>query len=97
MARKKADDFLARIEAFDEAKGGGVVIQKAARGYSLFRADTGWPLARLRPTGQDDQVEVLWWSHRDKWQQIGDFGPMLMALDDALQYIAKDPIGCFWN
>jgi len=71
MARKRGDDFLARIEAFNEAKGGGVVIRKAARGYSLFRADTGRPVARLRPTGRGDQVEVLWWSHRDRWDQMG--------------------------
>lgn len=52
------DDILARIEAFNEVNGGGVVIQKAAKGYSLFRADTGQPIARLRPTGKDDQVEA---------------------------------------
>jgi hypothetical protein len=97
MAKKKADDLLARIEAFNEAKGGGVVIRKAARGYSLFRADTGRPVARLRPTARGDQVEVLWGSHRDRWDQIGDFGPMVMALDEALQYIAGDPMGCFWH
>ena len=95
--QKKADPLLARIEAFHEANGGGVVIQKAARGYSLFRADTGQPVARLRPTGRGDQVEVLWWSHRDRWDQIGDFGPMLMSLDEALNYVATDPLGCFWH
>jgi hypothetical protein len=94
---KKPDDLLVRIEAFNEANGGGVVIQKAARGYSLFREDNGMPIARLRPTGKADQVEVLWWSHRDKWDQIGDFGPMVMALDEALEYVARDPMGCFWH
>jgi len=88
--------LLTRIEAFNEANGGGVIIQKAAKGYSLFREDTGRPVARLRPTGKGDQVEVMWWSHRDKWDQIGDFGPMLMSLDEALEYVAKDPMGCFW-
>jgi hypothetical protein len=94
---KKADDLLARIEAFNQAKGGGVVVQKASRGYSLFRADTGRPVARLRPTGKGDRVEILWWSHRDRWDQIGDFGPMLKTLDKALAYIARDPMGCFWH
>jgi hypothetical protein len=97
MAKKKPDDILARIEAFNEAKGGGVVIQKAAKGYSLFHEATGRPIARLRPTRKRDQVEVLWWSHRDKWEQIGDFGPMVMSLDEALEYIANDPVGCFWH
>jgi hypothetical protein len=93
---KKADEILERIEAFNQAKGGGVIIQRAAKGYSLFREDNGRPIARLRPTGQGDQVEVMWWSHRDKWEQIGDFGPLLMSLDEALMYIAKNTLGCFW-
>ena len=93
---KKTDEILDRIEAFNQAKGGGVIIQRAAQGYSLFREDNGRPIARLRPTGQGDQVEVMWWSHRDKWEQIGDFGPLLMSLDEALMYIAKNTLGCFW-
>ncbi len=64
---KEADRFLERIEAFSKAKGGGVLIRKANRGYSLFREDNGRPVARLRPTGKGDSVEVMWWSHRDKW------------------------------
>lgn len=93
---KKADDILARIEVFNAAQGGGVLIQKRAKGFSLFREDTGRPVARLRPTGKGDQVEVMWWSHRDRWDQIGDFGPMVMPLEEALDYIATDPLGCFW-
>jgi hypothetical protein len=93
---KNADDVLARIEAFNTAQGGGVLIQKAARGYSLFREDTGKPVVRLRPTGKGDEVEMIWWSHRDRWDQIGDFGPMAMSLEEALDYIAKDPLDCFW-
>jgi hypothetical protein len=50
----------------------------------------------LRPTGKDDDVEVLWWSHRDKWESIGDFGGIILSLDEALEYVAKDPLGCFW-
>jgi hypothetical protein len=96
MTKKKDDAILARLEAFNEARGGGVRIEKAAKGYSLFREDTGQPVARLRPTGEGDRVEVLWWSHRGKWDQIGDFGPMVLSLDQALNYILRDPMGCFW-
>ncbi len=95
--KRKSDDILARVEAFNKSKGGGVDIRKAAHGYSLFRQDTGQPIARLRPVGKGSQVEVMWWSHRDKWEQIGDFGPMVMSLEEALAYIAKDPMGCFWH
>ncbi len=91
----KPDSMLKRIEAFNQAKGGG--IRKTAKGYSLFREDSGEPVARLRPTGQADKVEVMWRSHRDKWEQIGGFGPMVMPLDKALEFVAKDPDGIFWS
>ena len=94
---RKNDEILQRIEVFNEARGGGVVIRKAARGYSLFREDNGKPIARLRTAGKGDLVEVMWWSHRDRWEQIGDFGPIVMPLDEALEYVAKDPMGCFWH
>jgi hypothetical protein len=94
--KKKTDPILARIEAFRPARGGGVLIRKVAGGYSLFRADNGRPVARLRPAGKGDQVEVMWWSHRDRWDHIGDFGPLVMPLDEALDFIAEDSVGCFW-
>lgn len=92
-----SDKMRQRIDAFNEAHGGGVVVRKAAKGYSLFREDSGKPIARLRTAGTGDLVEVMWWSHREKWEQIGDFGPMVMPLDEALEYVAKDPMGCFWH
>jgi hypothetical protein len=89
--------MLDRIMAFNEAKGGGVRMEKRSNGYSLFREDNGRPIARLRPSGKDDRVEVMWWSHRDKWEQIGDMGPLIMPLEEALIYISKDPVGVFWG
>ena len=93
----KSNAMLDRITAFNNAKGGGVLIEKRSKGYSLFREDNGRPIARLRPIGKSDLVEVMWWSHRDKWEQIGDFGPMAMSLNEALKYVAKDPMGIFWG
>ena len=90
---KKSDPILERIEAFNEAKGGGVIINKVNGGYSLFLETTGAPIARLRPSGKGGKVEVKWWRN-GKWANIGDFGPMVMSLDDALKYIASQPI--FW-
>ena len=86
-----------RIEAFNEAQGGGVLVRKDAHGYSLFQEATGAPVARLRPVQSGALMEVLWWSHRDRWESIGDFGGVWMPLDDALNYIAEDPMGCFWH
>jgi hypothetical protein len=91
------DSILERIVAFNEAAGGGVQIQRQSNGFSLYREDNGRPIARLRPFGEGDRVEVLWWSHRGKWEQIGDMGPMVMSLDEALKYISRDPMGVFWD
>lgn len=87
----KVDAVLERILAFDRAQGGSVVVERVRRGYSLFSAVTGAPIARLRPTGRGDEVEILWW-HRGRWGSIGDFGGLKMPLDNALDHIAKDPL-----
>ena len=93
---KKSEPLLERIEAYNEAQGGGVIIRRANKGYSLFIESDGSPIARLRPTGNGDEVEILWWSHGDKWEQIGEFGRVILPLDEALDFVAEDPYGCFW-
>jgi len=32
-----------------------------------------------------------------KWAQIGEMGPMVMSLAEALKYIPRDPMGVFWG
>ena len=68
---------------------GGVAVQKAGQGYSLFSQRTGAPLARLKPTGDADKVQVLWWNGR-RWGASGPFGIATMPLDAALDYIASE-------
>jgi len=87
----KANALLERIEAFP-FEGGGVV-RKMARGYSLFSARNGAPIARLRPTGEADMVPVLWWSG-ERWGASGALGIATMPLGNALDYIAAEP--AFW-
>jgi hypothetical protein len=87
----KADALLERIEAFPFE--GGVVVRKMARGYSLFSARNGAPIARLRPTGEADMVQVLWWSG-ERWGASGALGIATMPLGSALDYIAAEP--AFW-
>ncbi|MFV2069113.1 MAG: hypothetical protein ACC645_19265 [Pirellulales bacterium] len=94
---RKPDVMLDRIKAFNKAQGGGVLIEKRSKGYSLFREDNGRPIARLRPSGKGDSVEILRWSHRERWERIGGFGRMVMPLEESLQYIARDPMGVFWR
>ena len=46
--------------------GSDVVLRSERCGISMFGPD-GQPAARLRNLGKDGW-EVLWWSHRDKWE-----------------------------
>ncbi len=62
----KSDPVRERIEAFNHARGGGVLVHKAGRGYSLLSERTGAPIARLRPTGNANKVQVLWWDG-ERW------------------------------
>ena len=90
-------DFIqSQIEVFNEQHGGGVSVRKDARGYTLMREDDGIPVARLRPKGQG-LFEVLYWNpYHDRWRPVGSFGTVL-ALDQALEFIADDPLDCFWR
>ena len=56
---------------------------------------SGVPVARLRPTGQADRVEVLYWSlWKERWTSAGPFGRTILPIDDALRFIASEDI--FW-
>jgi hypothetical protein len=92
-------DFIqSRIEAFNAERGGGVVVRKDSHGYTLLRLEDGSPIARLRPKGSDDRFEILYWSAMsDRWRPVGPFGGMNLALLDALEFIANDPMDCFWH
>ena len=92
-------DFIqSRIEAFNEEQGGGVAVRKDAHGYTLLRQDSGTPIARLRPRESGDRFEVLYWSaFRERWRPVGPFGGMVLSLLDALEFIANDPMDCFWH
>jgi len=52
-------------------------------------------VSRIRVRGQF--WEVVWWSHRDKWESIGDLGGMIFdTIDEAAKYVLDDPMGVFW-
>jgi hypothetical protein len=88
------DDMRARIEAYPwPPRRGGVGVVRAKKGYTLYSLRTGAPVARLRPVGQGDRVQVLWW-RRETWGNPGPFGREVMALNEALAFIAAE--GFFW-
>ena len=88
-----SDPIRARIETFNQTHGGGVAVHKAGRDYSLLSERTGVPIARLKPTGDADKVQVLWWNGQ-RWGASGPFGILTMPLDAALDHIASEPH--FW-
>ena len=56
----RRDEMRARIEAYPwPPRRGGVEVVRANRGYTLYSLRTGGPVARLRPTGQGNRVQVL--------------------------------------
>ena len=90
----RQDEMHPRIQAYPwPPRHGGVEVVRANKGYTLYSLRTGGPVARLRPTGQGDRVQVLWW-RREAWGNPGPFGREVMPLDEALEFIATE--GCFW-
>jgi len=74
-----------------------VVVRHVNKGYSIIH-ESGVPVARFRPeAGEEDRFEVCWWkSTSNRWSRIGDFGGMIMGLEEALEYVLSDPDGLFW-
>jgi hypothetical protein len=83
--------ILRRIRACPFARGGRVLVRFRANGYSLLARRSGQPLARLRLTGNGDQVVLLYPSHRGGWHALGDFGASPMPLAEALECLSTNP------
>ena len=94
---EKADSVLDKMTKYFDKKRSPVVVRRDNKGYSIIH-ESGEPVARFRlREGDSDRVEVLWWSHRDKWDHIGDFGGLFMGIEEALEYVLSDPLGIFWK
>ena len=82
--------ILKRIRGCPFARGGRVLVRFRANGHSLVARRSGVPLARLRLTGEGDDVVLLYPSHRG-WEPPGDFGAVAMPLDLALEQLSANP------
>jgi hypothetical protein len=72
------DPIIQRIESF-RCRRGQLLAERRNRGYTLYRAGSETPIARLRPTGQNDRVEVLYWSlWKERWTSAGPFGRTIL-------------------
>ena len=88
------DEIIRQIEAFPFRRT-PVAAERRNKGYTLFHAETGHPIARLRPFGRDDLLEIFYWSSwKQRWAPAGPFGRTAAPLHEALRIIASEPI--FW-
>ncbi len=88
------DDIIQRIKRFRFPRG-AVIPERRNRGYTLYHALSGAPVARLLPTRRDERVEVLYWSAwKERWTAVGPFGKTVLSVDEALHLIAREDI--FW-
>jgi hypothetical protein len=83
--------ILKRIRGGPFARSGRVLVRWRANGDCLFARRSGEALARLRLTGNGDEVVLLDPSHRGGWGALGDFGASVMPLDEALQCLSDNP------
>jgi hypothetical protein len=83
------------IEEYFEDHGISVQSSFIRGGLSIYTNNRKTPIARFVPCGNRGSVEVMWYSHRDKWDHIGDFDGVTMSLEEALEYVVTDAPGCF--
>jgi hypothetical protein len=89
-----ADPIIQQIEQF-RCPRGMLFAERRNRGYTLYEAAAGTPVARLRLTGREGRFEVLYWSlWKERWVSTGPFGSTILSIDEALQFIAHEDI--FW-
>lgn len=72
----KIDLPQSRIEAIFEKRECAAIVRRINRRYTIFYEDRA--VTRIRQCGR--LWEVLWWSPRDRWESIGDFGGMALIL-----------------
>ena len=92
----RPDPYLARIEAISLRKGGGVTVTKVKNDYNLYHTATDPPIARLNPTGSNDDMRIRFWSYRKRRQDVGDFGGIILPHEQALEQIATNGVFRKW-
>lgn len=93
MARTRISEFRQRIEHHLARTNSDIVCRKRNDAYNLVRADDRTLLAKLKPTGQGDEVEIFW-RDGNRWREVDEFGCVL-PLAEALDLVLDDPDGLF--
>lgn len=95
MSQVSTSCFRRHIEDHFDDHDLDVVCRKRKNNYCIYWADDRTPLARLKPAGCNDDVEVSWWNG-DCWDRVTDFG-LVLPVAQALQYITDDPDDLFFD
>jgi hypothetical protein len=92
--RDRSDQAMSSIQAVFKERRCPAIPVRVNRGYTIHLG--GRAVSRIRQRGK--WWEVLWWSHRNKWDSIGDMGGVLFdTAAEAADYVVKDPMGIFWR
>ena len=60
---------------------GALFPERRNRGYTLYDAGSGAPVARPRPAGSEGRFEVLYWSlWKERWPATGPFGRTSLSI-----------------
>ena len=82
MKKISAGYFRQQIEQYFDDRELDVMCERRRRAYTIIRGDDGSRLARLRPTGRGDEVELYSWND-DRWQPIATSGNVMPLPDSA--------------
>lgn len=82
------------VEHFDSTNR-DIVCRRGRTGFSLHRAHDHRPLAKLRPTGCLDEVEIERWDG-GQWKSVSESGSAL-PLRECLEYLTDDPERLFFD
>ena len=93
--RVMTDEELIEFVVTFKFRRGPVAVERRNRGFTLIHAETGVPIARLRPLGRNDLYEILYWSlWKERWAPFGPFGRTALPVEQAVRVIAEASI--FW-
>ena len=89
------DEIISFIENF-EFDAGPVAVERRNRGFTLIHAETGVPIACLRPVGRDDLVDIRYCSlWKERWVPFGPFGRTAACVEQPVRVISEAAI--FWS
>jgi hypothetical protein len=80
-----ANSILDRMTEYFDMKGSPIVRSASPKAIRSSTHPASPSRDSGRGGGDSDRAEVLWWSHPDKWDHLGDLGGLFMGIEEALE------------